>query len=114
MPIWLDTRGKTTLGIGQCDRCWKKRSLEDLVPDNNAPGMRVCKNRCCDVFDPYRLPPRQPDDLTLPFYRPVQPDLTYDIPPVFYDGLSTDTLLWIEPTSPYGPPDGGMYAIEVT
>jgi hypothetical protein len=84
------------------------------MPDGNAPGLRVCK-RCCDVFDPYRLPARQPDDVTLPFYRPILPTLTFDTPVDAIDGLSnTSADLWIEPLSPYGPPGGGMYGIEVT
>lgn len=113
MPIWLNTRGNTTLGIGLCDRCQLKFALDDLIPDGNAPGMRVCK-RCCDVFDPYRLPPRQPDDLTLPFYRPIVPTLTFDTAPAIFDGLATEMDEWIEPLSPFGPVGGGMYGIEVT
>lgn len=114
MPIWLNTRGKTTLGIGECDRCHAKRPLDELVPDGNAPGLRVCKLRCCDEFDPYRLPARQPDLLTLPFYRPIVPPLTFETATPVVNGLSnSDQTKWIEPLSPYGPPGGGMYGIEV-
>lgn len=115
MPVWLNTRGNTTLAIGLCDRCHKKRALVDLVPDGNAPGMRVCQERCRDVLDPYRLPARQPDDITLPFYRPIVPSLTFETATPVFDGLSNaDADKWIEPLSPFGPAEGGMYGIEVT
>ena len=44
MPVYLSTRGKTTLGIGICGRCSRKFSLDDLYPDPNYPGLRVCKD----------------------------------------------------------------------
>jgi len=69
MPKWLDTTGRTTLGIGICDRCKRKFSLDDLYPDPNSPGLRVCA-KDWDIYDPYRLPPRETEDITLPFYRP--------------------------------------------
>lgn len=69
MAIWLDTRGRSTLGIGICDRCRVKMSIEDLYSDPNSPGLRVClADR--DEYDPYRLPARQPEKITLPFVRP--------------------------------------------
>jgi hypothetical protein len=72
MPIYLDTRGKTTLGIGICARCSRKFSLDDLQSDPNAPGLMVCRADL-DEFDPYRLPARQPDQITLRFCRPDVP-----------------------------------------
>ena len=69
MPIFLDTRGKTTLGIGLCARCSRKFSLDDLMPDGNIPSLMVCKADR-DDYDPYRLPPRQSDNITLRFVRP--------------------------------------------
>lgn len=69
MAIWLDTRGRSTLAIGVCDRCRVKMSIEDLYSDPNSPGLRVClADR--DEYDPYRLPARQPEKITLPFVRP--------------------------------------------
>lgn len=69
MSIWLDTTGRSTLGIGVCDRCRIKMSIEDLYSDPNSPGLRVClADR--DEYDPYRLPARQPEKITLPFVRP--------------------------------------------
>ena len=76
MSIYLDTRGRSTLGIGLCARCSRKMSLDELFSDPNSPGLRVCREDL-DNLDPYRLPPRQPDNITLPFVRPDSP-LTTD------------------------------------
>jgi hypothetical protein len=72
MSIYLDTRGRSTLGIGLCARCSRKMSLDELFSDPNSPGLRVCREDL-DQLDPYRLPPRQPDQITLPFVRPDAP-----------------------------------------
>jgi hypothetical protein len=47
-------------------------SIDDLFSDPNSPGLRVCREDL-DQLDPYRLPPRQPDNITLPFVRPDLP-----------------------------------------
>jgi hypothetical protein len=72
MPVYLSTRGRTTLGIGICGRCSRKFSLDDLYSDPNSPGLMVCKVDL-DQYDPYRLPARQPDNIVLPFARPDTP-----------------------------------------
>ena len=72
VPVFLDTRGRSTLAIGICDRCSRKFPLEELQPDRNFPGLRVCRADR-DEFDPYRLPARQPDQITLRFCRPDVP-----------------------------------------
>lgn len=69
MALYLDTRGKSTLGIGICGRCSVKMSLEDLYPDPNTPGLRVCKDDL-DNLDPWRLAPRESDQITLQYPRP--------------------------------------------
>lgn len=72
MPKFLDVTDQPTYGIGICDRCSRKMPLAELLPDPNSPGLRVCvEDR--DEFDPYRLPPKQPDQINLPFYRPDTP-----------------------------------------
>lgn len=76
MSIWFNPTGRSTFGIGICDRCKEKYSIEDLLPDPNAPGLRVCVE-CRDAFDPYRLPARQSENIALPFTRPDEP-LTVD------------------------------------
>lgn len=69
MPKFMDTTGHSVLGIGICDRCSQKFSLDDLYSDPNSPGLKVCLADL-DNLDPWRLPPREPEDITLPFYRP--------------------------------------------
>lgn len=69
MPRFLNTKGQPTLGVGLCARCSLKFPLAKLMPDPNSPGLLVCaKDR--DLYDPYRLAPRQPDQINLPFVRP--------------------------------------------
>ena len=72
MSVYLDTRGQSTLGIGLCARCSRKFPLNELYSDPNSPGLKVCQEDL-DVLDPYRLPPRPPDNLVLPFVRPDVP-----------------------------------------
>jgi hypothetical protein len=72
VTVYLDTRGKSTLGIGICGRCSRKFSLDDLQSDPNYPGLRVCKDDM-DEYDPYRLPARQPEVIALRFPRPDTP-----------------------------------------
>jgi len=72
MPLYLNTRGNSTLGIGICSRCSIKMPLDKLHPDPNFPGLRVC-DKDLDDFDPYRLPPRQTENISLPFMRTDTP-----------------------------------------
>lgn len=69
MSLFLDTRGLAWAGIGICDRCSRKFPIGELMPDPNYPGLRVCKVDV-DELDPYRLPARQTERITLPFVRP--------------------------------------------
>jgi len=70
MPRVLDTHGNTVLSIAICDRCKMKRAYVNMGPDPNFPGLRVCDQGCRDQFDPYRLPARQPEKISLRFPRP--------------------------------------------
>lgn len=72
MAIFLDPTGQSTYGLGICARCQQKFFLGDLYSDPNSPGLKVCRDDL-DDYDPYRLPPRQPDRIILPFYRPDEP-----------------------------------------
>lgn len=72
MSIWYDPTGKASYGIGLCDRCSRKMSITDLYSDPNSPGLRVCLEDL-DNLDPYRLPARQTENITLPFVRPDRP-----------------------------------------
>jgi len=60
------------IAIAVCDRCRRKFSITELMSDPNSPGLRVCRADL-DQLDPYRLPARQPDQITLPFVRPDAP-----------------------------------------
>lgn len=69
MSYFYDPTGRSTYGIGICDRCKMVFSIEDLFPDPNSPGLKVCL-KDLDDFDPYRLPARQTERINLPFVRP--------------------------------------------
>lgn len=85
MPVFLDTRGNSSLAIGICGRCSRKMPIGKLKPDRNSPGLYVC-DADNDQYDPWRLPARQPDKIALRFARPDVPLTNFD--PVFY--LSTE------------------------
>jgi hypothetical protein len=70
MARFLDTIGNSTLSIFICDRCKMKRPYSDMRPDGNIPAIKVCSDSCSDEFDPYRLPARQPEKITIRFPRP--------------------------------------------
>lgn len=72
MPKFLDTTGNANLGVGICDRCRFRHALVNLKPDSNRTGLMVC-DECSDELDPYRLPPRQAETVSLPFVRPDDP-----------------------------------------
>ena len=72
MAVFLDTTGRSTLAIGICGRCSRKFPLDELMSDPNSPGLRVCRADL-DEFDPYRLPARQTEDITVRFPRPDVP-----------------------------------------
>jgi len=84
MPKWLDTLGNNVLSIAICDRCKMKRAYSEIIPDGNIPALRVCQNGCSDQFDPYRLPARQPEKITIRFPRP-DADIA-----VYNDAITTD------------------------
>lgn len=73
MPLFLDTTGLSVVAIAICDRCHMKRSITTLVSDPNSPGLRVCEDTCVDQFDPWRLPARRTEDITLHYPRPDEP-----------------------------------------
>ena len=79
MPIFLDTLGLSDIAIFICDRCKMKRPHAESRPDPNVPGLLVCGQGCADEKDPYRLPARKTEKITLRFPRPdvsvaVDPD----------------------------------------
>ncbi len=84
MPLYLDTRGNSSVAIGICGRCSVKFPIGELTEDPNAPGLLVCGRPaqmtgkgtwtggygCADMLDPYRLPPRETEDITIRMPRP--------------------------------------------
>ncbi len=70
MPRFLDTRGNSVIAIFICDRCKMKRPITEARPDPNFPGLKVCARGCADQKDPYRLPARKTERITLQFPRP--------------------------------------------
>ena len=91
MPRFLDTLGNSTLSVFICDRCKMKRPYSDMRPDGNIPAIRVCGNGCSDEWDPYRLPARQPEKITIRFPRPDLDIAVYD------NGLTTDPNVALNP-----------------
>jgi hypothetical protein len=79
MPRFLDTHGLSDIAIFICDRCRLKRPHAEARNDPNFPGLLVCAQGCADQKDPYRLPARQTERITIRFPRPdvsvaVNPD----------------------------------------
>jgi hypothetical protein len=70
MPIFLDTTGYSDIAIAVCDRCKMKRPHAVMRSDPNFPGLQVCDQGCADQFDPYRLPARKTERITIRFPRP--------------------------------------------
>ena len=75
MSRFIDPTGQPTYGIGICGRCSRKFPLAELASDPNYPGLMVCRDDI-DDYDPYRLAPRAPDKIVLPFNRPDTPIAT--------------------------------------
>lgn len=74
MARYLDTTGNTPLSVFICPRCHMKRPYTEMVTDPNTK-MKVCSHGCADLIDPYRLPPRRTEDISLQYPRPDE-DLT--------------------------------------
>lgn len=119
MPLYIDTRGQTKIAIAICARCSLKFPYSELMPDPNYPGLYVCKDDR-DDFDPYRLPARETENITLDHARPDvaidsfapiqaapgQPLTTEDGQPITTeDGqiLMTDASPFGVPPAIYGP-----------
>jgi hypothetical protein len=80
MGLWIDTVGNSNVAIGICGRCSQKFPLVELSPDLNYPGLLVCADDYDDL-DPYRLPARETEDITLQFPRPDVPLTTVTVAP---------------------------------
>jgi hypothetical protein len=47
-----------------------KRAKSVMRADPNFPGLQVCDQGCADQLDPYRLPARKTEKITIRFPRP--------------------------------------------
>lgn len=56
-PVWI------------CPRCSFKRKYSEQTMDPNTHQI-VCTRGCSDLFDPYRLPARKTEDISLKTPRP--------------------------------------------
>ena len=73
MPLYLPPKmGSGTCAIAYCDRCRKKMYYDDLQPDGDSPNLLVCAD-CSDLQDPYRLPIRRNEDISLKHPRGPDP-----------------------------------------
>jgi hypothetical protein len=84
MPVFLDTLGMSDIAIAVCDRCKMKRPHAVMRSDPNFPGLQVCNEGCADEKDPYRLPARKTERITIRFPRP---DVSVALDP---NGLAVD------------------------
>ncbi len=74
MPRYLPVSSKGKVAIAVCGRCGTKVPYNDLREDGNTPGLMVCQDPgCYDVLDPYKLPQRKTEDITLVHPRPDEP-----------------------------------------
>lgn len=112
MPIFLDTRGYSTLAIAICDRCRMKRPHAELRPDPNFPGLKVCNQGCADDKDPYRLPARKTERITLQYPRP---DVSVATDPNnLITGEYGGYVISLEQDNQTPEDDGNLDGIEVT
>lgn len=72
MPKYLDTSGNNPLSVFICPRCKMKRAYVEMVTDPNT-GLKVCNRGCADLKDPYRLPTRKTEDISIRYPRPDEP-----------------------------------------
>ena len=69
MSLYIVPHGEGTVAIAICGRCSMKVPYSKLVADGDKPGLRVCPE-CSDHMDPWRLPARMSENITLKFPRP--------------------------------------------
>lgn len=66
--LYLPVKTTGTAAIAVCPRCKFKVYYDDLRQDPNTKNW-YCKS-CIDLYDPWRLPARVPEDITLQHPRP--------------------------------------------
>lgn len=68
MGLYLQVKTNGSAAIAICPRCQRKCYYDELVGDPNNKQF-YCQD-CVDVLDPWRLPARQAEDITLRHPRP--------------------------------------------
>lgn len=68
MSLYLPVRTKGSAAIATCTRCGFKKHYDDLQRDPNN-GNYYCRE-CVDLYDPWRLPARNAEDISLQHPRP--------------------------------------------
>ncbi len=71
MSLYLPVRTKGKASIAICNRCQMKIYYDDLKQDPNNKQW-YCTN-CVDIYDPWRLPARRTEDISLNHPRPDVP-----------------------------------------
>lgn len=68
MSLYLPVRTKGSAAIAVCARCQTKVHYDSLKQDPNTLNW-YCSD-CVDIYDPWRLPARQPENISLQHPRP--------------------------------------------
>ena len=68
MSLYLPVNLKGSAAIATCPRCTFKMQHDDMVQDPNTK-VWMCKE-CADLYDPWRLPARPPENISLRHPRP--------------------------------------------
>lgn len=92
---YIDTSSENHRSVGICDRCSRKVAYDELRPDPNFPGLRVCRDDM-DDYDPWRLAAIQTETITLRHPRPDAPLGRTNSELTTEDGLAIN----IEPNPP--------------
>lgn len=72
MGVFLHTRGLALLSPAICDRCHIRGAMAKMISDPDQPGLFVHAH-CADQYDPWKLPPRQTENIAVPSPRPDVP-----------------------------------------
>ena len=99
MSLWHPLATGSNVAIALCPRCFKKVNYADLRQDPNN-GNWYCNDGCVDRYDPWRLPPRRTEDISLQHARIDPNDVATYYPPVpvlspadFTPGLALNGLV---------------------
>lgn len=79
MSLWQPLADGPNVAIALCPRCYKKINYADLRQDPNTLQWMCPAD--VDLFDPWRLPPRRTEDISLQHARPDPNNLSSMVPP---------------------------------